>query len=432
MRFIKIPKKKRGEYREICVPHKKLKHELRDILVSLENVLKNLERNGNINKNIIHGFVSERSPVTNAKPHIGYKYTLSMDLANFFDNVKPEHVKNIISKEIIDKVFINGSPKQGLPTSPLVCNIAATKMDSSIIKFLKKKNLNVVYTRYADDLSFSFNDKQYYILLKDHIKQIVNKTGFKINESKTRLQSSKFGNREVTGVMVGENGISVSRKFKRKMRAAKHQNNKSSFAGMEEWSKLKTPKSKEEKTNFQEETYKTLVENNRAKPNHFTIRQLKEIREDDFLITNDLAYMWGMTDLATDWTSCYKRNGSNCNAPIFISYFDSYVGLLLSKEKVNYFGVCRNKIRARCIIYNTKEGERVAGQFYGSSLHNREKLKDFLKKNGVKIVYPKMNLKNNQVKGYAPSNINKTALYFGKKVSVKLKNKTKSWVKIKL
>lgn len=429
MKIIQIPKKTRGEFRTIYVPDFKLKTELRSLLSDLENNLKSFERNGKINGDVLHGFVSERSPVTNAKMHIGFSFTLSMDLSDFFDSVKKHHVKGLIPDEIIEKVFYDGSPRQGLPTSPLVCNIAAIKMDIAILRFIKKKNLKVIYTRYADDLSFSFNDRGYFLILKNQIKNIVCKNGFKLNDAKTRLQSSSYGNREVTGVMVGESGITVSRKFKRKMRAAKHKGNLDSYEGMSEWTKLKKPKTLQEKESNQDEVYNILRKNGRAKPSYFKTRKLKEIRDGRFLITNDLAYVWGMTDLADGWTSCYKRSGCNKNAPIFLSYLDVSVGLVLSNDVTDYFGVKRNKVKGRCIIYTTRGGEKFAHGFYGSAKEDDFIL--FLKENGIKLSTLELS-GDKAVSGYGINFKCKSKLYVGKKVLVKLKDKRGQWAKVVL
>lgn len=256
MRFIKIPKKTRGQYREICSPNRHEKEILRTFLPAL-NVLC-LRRCGLH----VHGFMPGRSPVSNAAAHIGYQYTLSFDIADFFDSVRPEHVKEYLDENTISKCFINRSgslrPSQGLPTSPQIANLAFIKADEEIISFLGDKG-RIVYTRYADDLSFSFDDYPIYQLLKENIPNIVAKYGFVVNNKKTHLQSAKFGRRRVTGVMVDNAGLTnyntningervptipylhTSRKFKRKLRAARHQNNTTSLKGLEQFSKLKLP-----------------------------------------------------------------------------------------------------------------------------------------------------------------------------------------------
>jgi len=118
--------------------------------------------------------------------------------------------------------------------------LAAVKMDEEIKTFLSSLSYPVVYTRYADDMAFSCNEYEFYSLLKVEIPLITAKHGFLIKESKNRLQDSRYGLREVTGVMVGKDKLSLSRKFRRILRAAKHKQN-ISLPGLEEWAKLRFP-----------------------------------------------------------------------------------------------------------------------------------------------------------------------------------------------
>jgi hypothetical protein len=416
MQKIKIPKKTKGEFRTIYIPDENTKKELRSLLSSLENNLKAMERNGNIPNNVIHGFVSKRSAVTNAIQHIGFNYTLSMDLEDFFDNVKVSHVEGLIPKEIIEKVFVDGSPRQGLPTSPLVCNIAALKIDIAFLKFLKKGDFKAVYTRYADDISISFNDKNLFELFKSKMKEITRRAGFKIKEAKTRLQSQSYGNREVTGVMVGEKGISVSRKYRRRMRATLHQEKNHIFDGMSEWSLLRLPKEKESKPlNHNYLTMKILKAHKRCSfSRKYSPQKLEETRSGEFLITNDLGYFLGMSDLADGWTSCYRKAGVNKNAPMFFSYFKSSVGLLLSEKETEYFGLKRNMIRARCIILTFEDGRKLATQFYGANDVYKNRLKEFMKEQGISMESSEFKGDGkNYVVGKAPVNFKKRELYGG-------------------
>lgn len=425
MNSVKIPKKKPGEFRTIYLPSKEEKILLREHMRDLENVLNSFEANGRIPANVVHGFRCGKSPVTNASEHIGYNYTLSMDLADFFDSVRPHHVNDVIKKEVVEKVFVENAPRQGLPSSPSVCNLAATKMDLAICKYIKKNNLEIKYTRYADDLSFSFNDRELFSVLKERVVGIVSKCGFKINARKTRLQDSRFGRREITGVMVDAEGVFVSRSFRRKMRAAKHQDNKESLRGMEEWAKLKLPRLKPRIDPSQQETLKKLVAAKRGEPKGLKIRPLKEIKDGPLLITNDLAYIWGMSDLGDGWTSCYRKNGCNSNAPVFLSHFDISVGLYLSPDSSQYCGMKRQKIKARCIIYHTKDGKSYARSLYGNAPYSAE-LKAFLMKNGVE-----MKIAPFEVAGYGKS-YTKSAMYGGlKKINVSLKQKKGKFVKLK-
>jgi retron-type reverse transcriptase len=78
----------------------------------------------------------------------------------------------------------------------------------------------LTYSRYADDITFSSNHSVY---AKDsaflqELEDIVNSSGFKINEKKTRLQK-KGSRQEVTGLIVGEK-INTYRQFNKNLRVA--------------------------------------------------------------------------------------------------------------------------------------------------------------------------------------------------------------------
>lgn len=428
MQITRIRKKKKDQFRTIYIPSEREKDRFRGLIPGVEKSLCAFEENGKVDSNVIQGFRYGRSPVSNAWMHVGFKFTLSMDLADFFDSVNASHLKGLVRSEVIEKGLVDGAPRQGLPSSPAICNLAATKMDSAICRFIKKNKLNVVYTRYADDLSLSFNDRDLYCLLRDRVKNIVGKCGFKLNPNKTRLQSASFGNREITGVMAGEDGVSVSRKFKRRMRAAKHQGNDESFEGMLEFSRLKLPSGKSVQDFSQLETLGLLRDSERggkAFPKSFEPRPLREVREGNFLITNDLAYLWGMTDLAEGWTSCYKKGGQNAMAPVFLSQFDVSVGLVLSNSVARYCGLKRHKIKARCIIYHAKDGRSYARSFYGNDPYLGQ-LRDFLKRNQI------VSQGNGfTVRGYGKP-FNKSCMYDGiHKSTVRLKGKPGNFVKLR-
>ncbi len=228
----RIPKKKAGEYRLIYSPNEEEKASLRALLPRLQVIA------ARICGKCMHGFMPCRSPVTNAMAHRGYGFTLSFDLADFFDSVCATHLRGLIDDDILERVLIDGAPRQGLPTSPTVANIAAAGLDNTILAYIDGKN--VVYTRYADDLTFSFNDYNLYTDLKTRIPQLVETAGFALNFNKTRLQDARFGKRVVTGVCVSAD-IACPRYIRRKMRAAKHYNQQKQLRGLTEWTKLKLP-----------------------------------------------------------------------------------------------------------------------------------------------------------------------------------------------
>jgi len=108
---------------------------------------------------------------------------------------------------------------QGAPTSPGICNAVLMRMDRRLFGFAKSVGFH--YTRYADDLTFSGNDRFRVPALISMTGQIVDEEGFSINRRKTQIQG--HGRRQqVTGVTVNdEKGL--SRQERRRLRAAIHQ-----------------------------------------------------------------------------------------------------------------------------------------------------------------------------------------------------------------
>lgn len=236
-RISRIPKYN-GKFREIYVPSHEYKSELREFIPELEKTLEKLD----IYK-LNYAFQKGRNCALNAMQHMGYNYTLSMDIEDFFNNIYLSHVTGLISKRIIDRCFIDGNPKQGLPTSPLIATIAFLRCDGEIFESLSKTIIKFSYTRYADDLIISFNDFSDVGKISFIVKQAVERNGFKINRSKTNVQSSKNGRVVINGISVTSNGLFATRRTKKKIRAAEHQKNNLSLKGLLEWSSCKLPKS---------------------------------------------------------------------------------------------------------------------------------------------------------------------------------------------
>ena len=212
----RIPKGK-GKFREIYIPSEEYKALLCEYIPYLSDLL-----NKSDDVKLNHAFLNDRNCVTNAMMHIGYKYCLSFDIKNFFDNIKKHHLSWLVNEKILDILLINGSPRQGLPTSPILSNIAFIKIDKEIYKDISVP-YNVVYSRYADDIYFSFNEINLKKIIIRKIKNIFQKYQFEINDRKTTFQLAKNGNIIITGISVSQQEIRPTRKTLKKIRAAKHQ-----------------------------------------------------------------------------------------------------------------------------------------------------------------------------------------------------------------
>ena len=235
-KIIKLPKGD-GKFRTIYAPSKAYKEKLKSFLLDLQQKVHDADED-----KTIHGFLRGRGPSSNAHKHVGYEYTLSLDIKDFFDSVKVEMVAEFLSAEEQDLCFIDGIARQGLPTSPLIANLAFLKLDEKIKLAIEEEGVYTVYTRYADDLIFSFNHKEFAQTLEGLVKKIITDGGFVLNSKKTKLQSAKDGRRMITGIGVDERGIHPSRKLKRKIRAAVHQKNREKAFGLLSWAECKEPR----------------------------------------------------------------------------------------------------------------------------------------------------------------------------------------------
>ncbi len=324
---------------------------------------------------VVQGFRAGKSPVTNALRHIGYKFTLSVDLKDFFDTVTRKTCRYLSDDEVGKVMVFNGEMEcsaQGLPTSPAVANLAALDMDVAIIRFIKKKlGGEVVYTRYADDLTFSFNDFWAYQKIVQFLLSTVSKFGFKINKKKTRLQDARFGKREITGVWVSESGLSVSRRLKRRLRAAKHQHEDAVANGLQEWSMLKPPQDKTQTKKIKDlEKLKEFwgirkEEWKKVSPSNWNF----ETKWDGAILTRDPAYILGASSFAKSWTSCF-RQGTGCNRATphyWLEVEGAYLAIIQGKESVTINGVTRKEIAARAWVFKLRNGKHVWESMYGTT-----------------------------------------------------------------
>ena len=237
-----IPKRSGGT-RKIWAPLPKLKKAQHWVL---REILDRLLVHG-----AAHGFLTGRSIASNAAEHTDSKMLVKMDIENFFPSISWKRVKGVFRKagyneqiatllallctesprKIVkhqdETYFIAMSDRclpQGAPTSPAITNALCLSMDRRLSSITHKNIWR--YTRYADDLTFSFpakSKKQPDITqLVGSIKRILGEEGFKVNSKKTHVIR---GNRsqEVTGLIVNGKGMPrVNRQLKRQMRAAIH------------------------------------------------------------------------------------------------------------------------------------------------------------------------------------------------------------------
>ncbi|PRQ06709.1 reverse transcriptase family protein [Enhygromyxa salina] len=202
-----------------------------------------------------HGFLAGRSTLSNARVHAGARVIVKFDVRDFYPTVVLRRVKGLFRKagygEQVatvlallctecprEEIELGGRPHyvatgprslpQGAPTSPSITNTLCLNLDARLTGLAAK--LGFRYTRYADDLTFSFHGPAGHKIavgrLQKAVVDIVADEGFIVHPHKTRVMRSG-GRQKVTGLVVntapeGEPVARVPRKVVRELRAAIH------------------------------------------------------------------------------------------------------------------------------------------------------------------------------------------------------------------
>jgi hypothetical protein len=235
-----IPKKT-GGIRAISAPKPKLARCQRWIL---EHVLAALPVTAQA-----HGFVPQRSCVSNARQHIGRAVLLNLDLKDFFPSfgyarvrglfrslgysgqvasllallcTEPPRIAAAIADDPRQRVFHVALGERVLPqgacTSPAITNLICRGLDARLQGLAQRHGFT--YTRYADDLSFSGDDRGALGRLLAGIRHVLRAEGLVEHPDKTHIMGQ--GRRqEVTGLVVNR-GLGLRREDKRRLRAILH------------------------------------------------------------------------------------------------------------------------------------------------------------------------------------------------------------------
>lgn len=126
------------------------------------------------------------------------------------------------------------SLSQGSPCSPVISNLVAHLLDMRVVKLASESGCT--YSRYADDLTFSTNKKEFpreiavpsaadgvgshLWLPGEALKTVIESTGFRINAKKTHLMY-RASRQNVTGLVVNEK-INVRWEYRHNVRAMVH------------------------------------------------------------------------------------------------------------------------------------------------------------------------------------------------------------------
>jgi retron-type reverse transcriptase len=181
-------------------------------------------------KNIFH----------NAQVHASNRYLLKLDFKDFFHSIKAMDFELFVKEHLPQDVQLSDVyylirilfwMRQrselvlsiGAPSSPILSNILMYEFDCRVTELCNP--LKVVYTRYADDLTFSTSSRNTLKSVEEQVNRICHELPYprlSINSEKT-VHASMAKSRRVTGLVLSNDGsISLGHERKRELHAAVH------------------------------------------------------------------------------------------------------------------------------------------------------------------------------------------------------------------
>jgi RNA-directed DNA polymerase len=190
-------------------------------------------------------YIAKSSIYKNARAHMYNDIFIKYDIEKFFNNINHKLLVEILHEQLnlgrqekysileVSELVSNCIfGKKGLPlgliTSPILANIYLKTFDNILYGKLKKLELeNIIYTRYADDLTISFKNPNNFDIekfeeqltyIEDIITKQLKKYRLKLNLKKKSIINLKVSNHvRITGISVtkdanGKRRLSVGKK----------------------------------------------------------------------------------------------------------------------------------------------------------------------------------------------------------------------------
>jgi RNA-directed DNA polymerase len=227
-----IPKRKPGQFRTIAQPAKEVK--------ALQYwVIEHF-----LNKFPIHpaatAYRDGQNIADNARPHRKSSFLLKLDFTDFFPSLTARDFARYLKKKVVDleggdiealSLILFWKPKGanklslsiGAPSSPLVSNLLLYDFDERVASYCSKHG--TMYTRYADDLSFSSNASSELKTVESFVAGLCKRNAspkLTLNSEKL-VRVSKRVSRRITGLVITNDAkVSLGREKKRQIRASVH------------------------------------------------------------------------------------------------------------------------------------------------------------------------------------------------------------------
>lgn len=201
-------------------------------------------------------YIKHRSIITNAQAHLYNDYFICLDICDFFQSINHKRLVSTLYHEInksskkqftleqcqslVKSCSVSGKGVAiGLIPSPILANIYLKEFDTKLYAWLKKQGYpNVIYTRYADDITISFKDSIESITeatktIIAHVSNLLKGFSLELNNKKTRTINLKVSNH------VRITGINLTRDCNnyRKLTVGRKRKDKLFFNALEEYKK---------------------------------------------------------------------------------------------------------------------------------------------------------------------------------------------------
>lgn len=216
-----IPKASGGK-RRILAPNETLKALQRRILHRLLGRLRSHPA--------ATGFERGHSIATNARRHAGRAVVMRMDVKSFFESTRADRIQKYFRKigwnkaasRLLTKLTTyDGGLPQGAPTSPRLSNLVNYGLDARLAGMAVK--VNAEYTRYADDMTFSFgsDDPDAVHAVIRLVKHAAGDEGYEVHRGKKLHVRRQNARQIVTGLVVNQR-VNLMRDIRRWLRAVEH------------------------------------------------------------------------------------------------------------------------------------------------------------------------------------------------------------------
>lgn len=176
------------------------------------------------------GFERGRSIVHNALPHVGRAIVLKMDIVDFFPTTTAARLDDYFRRIGWDREAAallvrltthRGGLPQGAPASPRLSNLVNYFLDVQLASFARRRK--GAYTRYADDITFSF-PKDYPKRVRgvfQKVRSTLKSKGYQMHQRKKLSVHRRHQRQTVTGLVVNQKP-QLDRRRRRWLRAVNH------------------------------------------------------------------------------------------------------------------------------------------------------------------------------------------------------------------